>query len=164
MTIQSPIFRDPIGPLARWISTLFLALLGGAIEPPPVVAQTSDTTRFKSGYEDVVVHGGATSVGADLVDDDLKKDPLFEVNFARQWLGGYYRLKRKLNDKLRLAVGVDYSLMNQFSNYSTTDTQAASGIFRVFGTWRVFGSRAASSGNLVYRIENRHLIGSGVTP
>ena len=69
-----------------------------------------------------------------------------------------------MSDRLGLAVGVDYSLLNQFSSFSTTDTQAASGIFRLFGTWRLFGSIFKNSGHFVYRVENRHLIGSGITP
>jgi len=115
-----------------------------------------DSTGFKSGYNDVAVMGGATSVGADLVDDDADKHPLFGVNVARRRLGPYYNLKRRLNDRYGLAIGIDYSLVNQFSNFSTTDTHAASGIFRVYARWRVFGSKATNSGSLVARLENRH--------
>jgi porin len=127
-------------------------------------ATAPDSAEFNSGYEKVASAGGATSVGQDLKDDDLKKNPVLNWDWAHIWLDGFYRFKRKLNDKLGLAVGIDYSFLNQFSNFSTTDTQAASGIFRIFGTWRLFGSIFKNSGHLVYRVENRHLIGSGVTP
>lgn len=122
-----------------------------SVSPDSIAGKSiaSDTVEFKSGYGDVVQLGGATSVGADLRDDDVDKNPLFEINAARTYLAPYYNIKRKLNDKIRLAVGVDYSFLNQFSNFSTTDRQAASGIFRVFGTWRIFGSILGSSGNLV---------------
>ncbi|MEE9473574.1 MAG: carbohydrate porin, partial [Acidimicrobiia bacterium] len=142
--------------------------LEGVIDPQAATAQTAqtgpDSLGFKSGYDDVASMGGATSVGADLVDDDVEKNPLLGVNFARQRLGWYYRLKRNINTKFRLALGVDYTWVNQFSSFSTTDRQAMSGIFRVYGTWRAFGSKATTSGSLVGRLENRHLIGSGVTP
>jgi porin len=124
----------------------------------------ADSLEFKSGYEDVVVGGGATSVGADLQDDDSDKNPLLGVNVVGRVFDKYYVAKRWLNKKLRLSVGLDYSFLNQWSNFSETDTQAASGIFRIFGTWRVFGSKQKLSGNIVYRFENRHLIGSGITP
>jgi len=127
----------------------------GAIGPFQVTAQ-GDTVGFKSGYDDVAVAGGATSVEADLVDDDSDKHPLIRVSFARKYLDGYYDLKRYLNDRFRLAIGVDYSLVNQYSNFSTTDTHAASGIFRIYGTWRAFGTKETNSGALTARLENRH--------
>ena len=141
-------------------------VLAGVIDTLGPQAQAGpDSLRFKSGYEDVAAQGGGgTAVEADLVDDDLEKNPLIRVNFARQWLGWFYRLKRNVNTKLRLAIGVDYTFVNQFSSFSVADRQAASGIFRVYGTWRAFGSKETTSGNLVARLENRHLIGSGVTP
>jgi len=133
----------------------------------PIVRSQSvpaDSAEFKSGYDDVAVMGGATSVGSDLKEDDKQKRSLLHWDVAHDRLGGFYGLKRRLNDDLGLAVGVDYSFLNQVSNFSTTSTHAASGIFRIFGTWRLFGSFLKNSGNLVYRIENRHQIGSGVTP
>ena len=142
--------------------------LEGIIDTLAVQAQAGETgpdsLRFKSGYDDVARTGGATSVGADLVDDDVEKNPLLGVNFERQFLGWFYRLKRNINTKFRVALGVDYTWVNQFSSFSTTDRQAMSGIFRVYGTWRAFGSKATTSGTLVGRLENRHVIGSGVTP
>jgi len=130
---------------------------------PAARSSPGDTAAFKSGYGDVSTMGGATSVGADLKDDDTRKNPVLDWNLARQKLDGFYALKRKLNDNLDLAVGVDYNLLNQYSTYSTTDTHAMSGIFRIFGTWRLFGMWLKNSGNLIYRIENRHRI-SGVLP
>jgi porin len=127
-------------------------------------AQEQDSLRFKSGYDDVAVSGGASSVDADLVDDDLAKNPLLRANLAARYLGGYYRLKRRLKTDHGLAIGLDYSFVNQFSSFSTTDRQAASGIFRVYGNWQVFGSKETTSGTVVYRFEHRHLIGSGITP
>jgi porin len=138
-----------------------------AISPEDTVPATrsspADTTEYKSGYGDMARMGGATSVDADLKDDDTRKNPILEWDVAHEKLDKFYALKRALNDNLGLAVGVDYNILNQYSSYSTTETHATSGIFRIFGTWRLFGSRLENSGNLVYRIENRHRI-SGVTP
>jgi len=136
----------------------------GVIRPRPVGQFAPDSAEFKSGYDDVAVMGGATSVSSDLVDDDESKNPLLGINFARDKLGWYYGWKRNLLDKLGVAFGIDYSFMNQFSNYSATDDWALSGIFRMYGTWQAFGSTEGMSGTLAVRIENRHQIGSGVTP
>jgi len=141
--------------------------IAGVIRPRTVATvqvEPQDSAEFKSGYDDVVVVGGATSVGADLVNDDESKNPLLAVDFARRRMGWYYDFKRKVMNELGVALGLDYSFVNQFSSFSTTDTQAASGIFRVYGTWKAFGSEEGMSGTAVFRVENRHLIGSGVTP
>ncbi len=139
----------------------------GLILPRPVATvqvAPPDSAEFKSGYDDVVVAGGATSVGADLVNDDETKNPLLHFNIASSKLGWYYDFKRMVNDRLGIALGVDYSLVNQFSSFSITDTQASSGIFRFYGTWNAFGSPEGMSGTAVFRLENRHIIGSGITP
>ncbi|MCL7960227.1 MAG: carbohydrate porin [marine benthic group bacterium] len=134
-----------------------------AENPPSEQEAVPADTAFKSGYGDVVSMGGATSVASDLKDDDRRKNPVLDLDVAYRRLDALNDLKRTLYDGLGLAVGMDYNLLNQYSSFSTTETHALSGIFRVFGTWRVFGKWWKSSGNLVYRVENRHLI-SGVTP
>lgn len=127
-------------------------------------AAAADTIQTKSGYEEVVVTAGSASVSSDLVDDDRVKRPLITDDYSKKLFDSYYQLKRKLSDDYGLALGIDYSLVTQFSNYSTTDKQAASGIFRLYGSWKVFGSGQGHSGSLVYRVETRHVLGSGVTP
>jgi len=126
--------------------------------------QAPDTTEFKSGFGTVAQAGGQTAVDADLKDDDRKKNSLLGWNLPHAVAPGFYDLKREINDRFGLAIGIDYSFLNQFSSFSITDTQAASGIFRIYGTWRLFGSIFKNSGHLVYRVENRHLIGSGIVP
>ncbi len=124
----------------------------------------TDSTGFKPGYEDVAVVGGASSVEADLVGDDAVKNPLLAVNFATKHLGWYYQFKRRLNEKFGIAFGIDFNVLNQFSSYSSSDQQAASGVFRIFGGWRAFGTAQTTSGNVIYKIENRHRLGAGITP
>jgi porin len=122
-----------------------------------------DSTGSKSGYGDIPVDGGATSVNADLVTDDDTKNPIFDVDYSSRIFSRYYKLKRTLKDRYGFSFGVDYSFLNQYSNYSTTDRQAASGVFRMFGSWKLFG-KWVDGATFEYRVENRHLIGKGVTP
>ena len=158
----------PTGPLIflTCLVVLPLCLTAQDVEaettPAEQEAEPADTAS-KSGYEKVIRMDGATSVASDLTTDDERKHPVLDWDAPHKWFGDLDDLKRSLHDHLGLAVGVDYNLLNQYSSLSTTDTHAFSGIFRVFGTWRLFGKWWEHSGNLVYRIENRHLI-SGVTP
>jgi porin len=155
------LFVLPVAAIA-WAAASQAPVYGQEVLEADPLAQ--DTTEFKSGFEDVAKAGGETAVGADLKDDDRKKNSLLGWDLPRTIAPGIYDLKRKIKDALGLAIGVDYSFLNQFSSFSTTDTQAASGIFRIFGTWRLFGDLVGSSGHLVYRVENRHLLGSGIVP
>jgi len=136
---------------------------GAAAHTPSGVAvpqETSqDTATSKSGYGQVRGAGGANSVEADLVSDDRTKRPLLDINFLEQTFKGYYRLKRRLHEKIGLAISADYALLNQFATYSASDRQAASGVFRAYGSWS-----ATRSGSLVFKIENRHRLGPGLTP
>jgi len=123
----------------------------------------ADSTDFKSGYNELQVSGGASSVSSDLVDDDRKKSSLLQKDSIERPLAWYYRLKKKLANDVGLALGTDYMFLNQFSSYSASDRNATSGVFRIFGTWRGFHFDP-DRGSFVFRIENRHIIGSGLTP
>jgi porin len=122
-------------------------------------AASRDTAASKSGYDDVRIAGGANSVEADLVSDDRTKRPLLDIDLLERPLKGYYRFKRRLHEAIGLAVSADYAVLNQFATYSASDRQAASGVFRVYGSWGAF-----PSGRLVLKVENRHRIGPGLTP
>ena len=118
----------------------------------------------KSGYDDIVVSGGSNSVGSDLKRDDKKKETWLKVDYAKKVFDEYYDFKRYLNRKIYLALGLDYTFLNQFATYSNSDQQASSGIFRFFGTWTAPLKNKSSHGAFIFKIENRHNIGSGVTP
>ena len=119
----------------------------------------------KSGYEDLSVTGGATSVNAELVSDDQYKNALFEFDYSSKIFKEYYNFKKNLNNKYNIAVGLDYMFLNQFASFSYSDKQAASGIFRFFGSWTAIKDKDNNAeGLLVFKIENRHKIGPGIVP
>ena len=110
------------------------------------------------------IAGGANSTGADLKSDDIQTGSWLAQSLSEKIFAGYYEGKRKLKDKYNLALGTDYMFLNQFASYSFSDRQASSGIFRFFGTWEALNVQDKLYGALVFRIENRHLIGTGLTP
>lgn len=91
----------------------------------------------KSGYENIVVTGGSNSVGSNLKDDDKKKSSWLRKDYARKIFDEYYDFKRYVNKKIYLALGLDYTFLNQFATYSASDIQASSGVFRFYGTWHL---------------------------
>ena len=128
--------------------------------------QSTDTITkptTKSGYDDLKVVGGANSVNAELKSDDGYKHAWIDTDWAREAFTGYYNFKRNLKENLNIAVGIDYMFLNQYASFSYSEKQANSGIFRFFGTWLPLKTDDLS-GSLIFKIENRHKIGHGLTP
>ncbi|MBW2648090.1 MAG: hypothetical protein JRE23_18395, partial [Deltaproteobacteria bacterium] len=114
-------------------------------------------------YDDLKVVGGANSVNAELKSDDGIKHTWLDKDWSRKAFSGYYDFKRNLKKNFNIAVGIDYMFLNQYASFSYSDKQANSGIFRFFGTWILMKSEKIY-GSLVFKIENRHKIGHGLTP
>ena len=140
-----------------------LYLLFGATHP--LAAQdTISLGESKSGYDKIEDAGGANSVHADLKDDDKFKHAWLSLNYTDKIFKKYYSIKRKLNDKYRIALGTDYMFLNQYASFSNSETHATSGIFRFFGTWEAIKVPGKHNGSLIIKIENRHSIGNSLTP
>ena len=76
----------------------------------------------------------------------------------------FYQFKNRIDGTWGIAFGVDYNFLNQYASFSFTEKQATSGALRFFGTWNLFHSKEKIDGRVVFRFENRHKIGGGVTP
>ena len=62
------------------------------------------------------------------------------------------------------AFGFDYTAMVQGASESLGEDRAAAGIFRLFGTWTLLGHGTANTGSIVYKVENRHRLGTDIAP
>ena len=138
---------------------------GPAAAPAATTTQSAPTTaparKSKSGYDDTGTIEGPEGVGNQLVDDDAVKKPLIHWGFLRE---GFYKEKRKLKDKYGIELNSDYNFLNQFASQSETDRQASSGALRFYGRWFPTRSTERGAGKVVFRFENRHRIGEGITP
>lgn len=132
-------------------------------ENEKVKIDTRQAGKSKSDYDQLRVTGGSQSVGADLANDDTKKNAWLNTDLVGDF-SGYYDFKRNLNRKLGIALGTDYMFLNQFASFSFSDKQAASGIYRLYGTWEFGRKNAKNHGSLYFKIENRHSFSGEVTP
>jgi len=118
-----------------------------------------ETPQSKAGYvETVPIDGGSKSVAAELVDADKKQEALFDVDWIDTLIPGLYDSKARLNSWAGIAANVDYSILAQHASFSTTDQDAASSVFRIYGSWLVVGNKQETSGNLVFKYEHRGAI------
>ncbi len=105
---------------------------------------------------------GPSSVDSELAEDAREKDSVFEgIDRA---LKPWFEFKERVNQDLGLQFGLDYSILYQGLTDSLGEDQAAGGVFRLFGNWTLLGRDTSHPGSLVFKIENRHRIGTDVAP
>jgi len=128
-----------------------------ARDQEPEEAETQQAS--KSSYDDATM-GGSTAVGAQLVADDRVKRTVVDLFVP----GSYYDFKRRLKENAGIEFNMDYNLLNQYASNSSTDRQASSGALRLYGRWIPQGEKRPIRRSVVFRIETRHVVGSGITP
>jgi porin len=113
----------------------------------------------KSGYvETVPSAGGAKSVDSELIANNRRNHPIFDVDWIHKLLPAHYNNKKKINQKTGIAYSIDYTLLAQNASHSTVDQDGASSVFRIYGNWLAMGDKAGMSGNLVFKFEHRGTI------
>lgn len=99
--------------------------------------------------------GGASSVGGTLKSDAERKPTVLQ---------SYFDLKTNVEKKAGLAFGFDYNALFQAATDSLGDDMAASGALRMFGRWGLVGKKTGNTGSIVYKVENRHRLGTDIAP
>ena len=124
------------------------------------------TGEHKSGYEsNRGPIGGPNSVPAQLGIDDLVKKSAARLRFLDKLLQPWFDWKRKINEQYGLQLGADYSVLYQGASESLTgESNAFSGVFRIFGEWNLVGRGTKNPGSLVFNVSHRHKIGTDITP
>ena len=117
----------------------------------------------RSIYADIPQFGGPTSVGGQLA-EDADVVPQFRLQGLQDHFEPWYRFKERLNDCHGLQFNVDESIFYQVATDSLGETDAASGLVRVYGQWELLGRGSENPGMLVFKGENRHRIGTAITP
>jgi porin len=131
----------------------------------PQEANAEQNEEFRSGFENVPEFGGSNSVGATLRKDNaVKEETVFRFEGIQRGLKPYFDWKGRIKEQHGLALGSDYTVLYQAAGESPGEKDAASGILRLFGTWNVLGRGTGNTGSLVYKIENRHKLGTNIVP
>ncbi|UCH74433.1 MAG: carbohydrate porin [Rhodospirillales bacterium] len=148
----------------RYLPTLLFAaalLLSFA-----ATAQEADTTSrtSQSGFEDIPSFGGPSSVGEELREGDALTDPIFRWDGLERALQPYFGFKGQLHEDHAFSFGLDYQALVQAVNESLGEDSAAGGIFRLYGSWTLAGRESGNTGSLVFKVENRHRLGTDVAP
>ena len=131
----------------------------------PQEANANQNEEFRSGFENVPQFGGSNSVGTTLRKDNaVKEETVFRFEGIQRGLKPYFDWKGRIKEQHGLALGSDYTVLYQAASESPGEKDAASGILRLFGTWTALGRGTGNTGSLVYKIENRHKLGTNIVP
>lgn len=103
--------------------------------------------------------GGPSSVGATLKDDKETK-PAVQTDL----LDDYFAFKKRMEDTQGFSFGFDYLVLIQAASKSLGEDTAAGGVFRAYGSWTLTGRNGGDTGNFVYKVENRHRLGTDIVP
>jgi porin len=76
----------------------------------------------------------------------------------------YFDFKKRFEREYGFGFGFDYNALIQFASESPDDDIAAGGVFRAFGHWTIVGRDTKNTGSLVYKVENRHRLGTDISP
>jgi porin len=140
---------------------ILVAFLTGTMALPVTAKEDSKT---KSGYEDVPQFGGPSSTGAQLEEDNAVAVSLLRFPAIDKALKPWYDWKGRLNKNYGFSFGLDYTALGQAVSDSLGEDSAAGGIFRFFGNWTVLGRESGNTGSIVYKVENRHTLGTDIPP
>ena len=78
-------------------------------------------------------------------------------------LESFQAWKKKLEGRTGLSFGFDDQIQYLGTNSDKSPSDAASNVFRFYGTWTAVGNGAPNDGALVFKVENRLAIGSYIS-
>ena len=151
------------------IASALAALLLGfganalAVETQAFGSQAS-AVEHAAGYEDLPVFGGTSSVNAQVKTDHLARITPHRFEGLTRRFEPYYDFKAKIKKEHSLAFGADYNALYQAANHSLGEDRAAGGVVRFYGNWRLIGQGTPDTGSLVFKVENRHRLGTDIAP
>lgn len=150
-----------------FIFAFALATVGSAQDVEIAASGLNSIESSGSGsssiYPNIPQFGGPSSVGGQLA-EDATVVPDFRWQGLQNVFEPWYGFKERLNENCGLQFNIDESMFYQTVTDSLGEREAASGIVRVYGQWEVFGQGSETPGMLVFKVENRHRMGSEITP
>lgn len=128
---------------------LFAAMLGFTLAR---AQQTTSADTTKIAKRDDKIGGPSSTTSQIAKDAENRKNR--GITQADQWL----------KENLGLSIGADYNVTTQVISESPATNDAASGVLRFYGRWSPRSKNENFTGQLVFKIEDRHLLGTELTP
>jgi porin len=129
---------------------------------PSVSSDPLGAPQTSGIYQDIPQFGGPLSVSGQLT-EDYSVGPQFRWQGLQEHFDPWFQFKERVNERRGFQFAVDDSMFYQVATQSLGESDGASGLVRFYGQWELPKCRSRNPGMLVYKIENRHRIGT-ITP
>lgn len=139
-----------------------LCIISTASASEPIGLSSKDTNNTLVHYDSTPEFGGPSSVGAQVKSNHANKRMLQKDEAVG--LYSYYQFKNSVKEQYGLAFGGDYHMLYQTASKSLGSDQASGGIIRFYGSWELVGRDMEDKGTLVFKVENRHKLGTDIVP
>lgn len=144
-----------------------LSLIVLAATAPTLLGQgagSSTGVESVAIYQTVEEFGGPSSVSGQIAEDNKVSDSGFRWSRLQRHFEPWFGFKQRLDQASGLQLNIDESMFYQTATSSLGETEAASGLVRVYGQWTLCGQGSNNPGQLVFKGENRHQMGTRITP
>lgn len=108
--------------------------------------------------------GGPGSTSAQIRSDQEAKKAIISFEQMVRAMQPYYDFKERIKKEHGLAFGMDYNMLYQHAGESPGKQNAAGGVLRFYGTWTLAGEESGNRGVLVFKVEDRHRLGTEIAP
>lgn len=125
-------------------------------------AQTASPTD--AANQAIEQFGGPTSVSGQIAEDNKVNVPGFRCDRLQAISEPWFSFKERLAKSCGLQVSIDESMFYQTATSSLGESDAASGLVRVYGQWTLAGQGTSTPSQIVFKGENRHRMGTRITP
>lgn len=125
-----------------------------------ILASESSTSDSNTPYADMAF-GGPASVAMQ-IDQDNEAQGDFSI--LPTISSDYSQFKKRIDEAYGLSFGFDYNTLLQTATQSLGAKTAAGGVFRMYGEWSSNSDDRDNSGSLIYKVENRHKLGTDISP
>jgi porin len=132
-------------------------IIAAFVLPALAAEETGVSNNSKS------IHFGGPSSVPGQVSSDREKSKLPVIKDLLD-LQAYYDFKESLTHDHGFTFGLDYNMLYQYATPSNTESDAAGGVFRLYGSWAPTGISSSHPGALIIKLENRHRLGTDIAP
>ena len=121
------------------------------VSPGITAASEPGAGSGPSVYREVLQFGGPSSVGGQLA-EDASIAPQFRLPAVQLRSQRWFDVKGRVDERRGLQFNIDESILFQAATNSPGETEAASGLVRVYGQWELFGRDTPHRGQLVTQL------------
>ncbi len=152
----------------RQVFTLVIPVVVAASLQPAMAAQTGNPAGEQSSQDSAQrstrQFGGPDGVTPQLQRAYADKESTLQADALQRAFKPWFDWKKRIEDKHGFSIGASAYWLYQKSSESQDEDDALGQIYRLQGSWNLFGKDTGHPGRIEWRIEHRSAVGSNLAP